>query len=117
MKYLPAILTDLAMAALLAVGNGLNIEGFAATAHGVLWVYAVALILAYLLPDVTRKAAEEYTHRPLPWVVYDLISDFAFVAVAAWLNWYVLAVFLLLASALKQEFCRRQEERLKEQAA
>lgn len=37
MKYLPAILTDLVVAALLAVGTGLNIEGFAATAHGVLW--------------------------------------------------------------------------------
>lgn len=117
MKYLPAVLTDLILAAAIAVGIGLNIEGVTATAHGVLWVFAVAIVLAYLSPDVTRKAAEEYTHRPLPWVVYDLISDLAFVALAACLNWYVLAVFLLAGLALKQDFCSKQEKRLKEQAA
>ncbi|EHC5870280.1 hypothetical protein JR782_001002 [Salmonella enterica subsp. enterica serovar Eastbourne] len=116
MKYLPNFLADLIVAALLAVGIGMNIEGSTATAHGFLWVCAIAGILACLLPDVTRKTAEEYTHRPLLWAAYDLISDLAFVAVAAWLNWYVLAVFMLLALALKQEFCRKQEKRLKEQA-
>ncbi|WZX58173.1 hypothetical protein AAFR86_09890 [Salmonella enterica subsp. diarizonae serovar 58:r:z53] len=116
MKYLPSVLTDLILAAALAVGIGLNIEGVTATAHGALWVCAVALVLAYLLPSVLIKVEKEYIHRPLLWAVYDLISDLAFVAVAAWLNWYVLAVFLLLALSLKQEFCREQEKRLKEQA-
>ncbi|ECL8477514.1 hypothetical protein FTZ03_10820 [Salmonella enterica] len=117
MKYLPDILADLIVVTLLAVGIGMNIEGATATAHGLLWVLAVAEILAYLHPDVTRKTAEEYTHRPLLWAAYNLISDLAFVAIAAWLNWYVLAVFMLLALAMKQAFCREQEKRLKEQAA
>ncbi|EJJ4279635.1 hypothetical protein NI424_003208 [Salmonella enterica] len=116
MKYLPAVLTDLVLAAALAVGIGLNIEGVTATVHGVLWVFAIALLLAYLLPDVTRKAAKEYTHCPLPWVVYDLISDIAFVAVTACLNWYVLAVLLLVTLTLKLDFRSKQEKRLKEQA-
>ncbi|EAY4719172.1 hypothetical protein CB017_001915 [Salmonella enterica] len=116
MKYVPAVLTDLILAAALAVGIGLNIEGITATAHGVLWVFAVAIVLAYLSPSVLIKAEKEYIHRPLLWAVYDLISDIAFVAVAACLNWYVLAVFLLAGLALKQDFCSKQEKRLKEQA-
>ncbi|ECQ6492650.1 hypothetical protein AB9V76_000008 [Salmonella enterica] len=117
MKYLPDILTDLIVATLLAVGIGMNIEGATATAHGLLWVFAIAGILAYLHPDAAGKTAEEYTHRPLLWAAYNLISDLAFVAIAVWLNWYVLAVFMLLASALKQAFCREQEKRLRERAA
>ncbi|ELG7313772.1 hypothetical protein Q6I31_000793 [Salmonella enterica] len=117
MKYLPAVLTDLILAAALAAGIGLNIEGVTATAHGILWVFAVAIVLAYLLPSVRIKAEKEYIHRPLLWAVYDPISDLAVVAVAACLNWYVLAVFLLVGLSLKQDFCIRQEKRLKEQAA
>ncbi|EMZ1067261.1 hypothetical protein ABC498_001124 [Salmonella enterica] len=64
MKYLPDILTDLIVATLLAVGIGMNIEGATATAHGLLWVFAIAGILAYLHPDAAGKTAEEYTHRP-----------------------------------------------------
>ncbi|EKK6301921.1 hypothetical protein POI43_004916, partial [Salmonella enterica] len=57
MKYLPDILTDLIVATLLAVGIGMNIEGATATAHGLLWVFAIAGILAYLHPDVAGKTA------------------------------------------------------------
>ncbi|EAA6551607.1 hypothetical protein DLB95_18430 [Salmonella enterica subsp. diarizonae] len=117
MKYLPGVFLDLIVAALFAAGIGLNIDGATATAHGFLWLYAVAVILAFLLPDVVKGAEEKYMHRPLLWVIYDLMTDLAIIAVTVWLDWYVLAVFLLFGMGLKQEFFRKQEKRLKEQAA
>lgn len=117
MKYLPSVFLDLIVAALFAAGIGLNIDGATATAHGFLWLSAVVVTLAFLLPDVVKEAGKEYVHRPLLWVVYDLITDLAIIAVTVWLDWYVLAVFLLFGMGLKQEFFRKQEKRLKEQTA
>ncbi|EGX5147780.1 hypothetical protein DQ657_27240 [Salmonella enterica] len=116
MKYLPDVFFDLIVAALFAAGIGLSISGATATVHGLLWLYAIAMLLALLLPNVTKETEEEYVHRPLWWVVYDLITDLAIIAVTVCLNWYVLAVFLLFAMGLQQAFFREQEKRLKEQA-
>ncbi|AXC66318.1 hypothetical protein DOE63_12600 [Salmonella enterica subsp. diarizonae serovar 59:z10:-] len=117
MKYLPGVFFDLIVAALFAAGIGLNIDGATATAHGLLWLYAIVVLLALLLPDVTKKAEEEYVHRPLLWAIYRLIMDLAIIAVTVCLNWHVLAVFLLLDIGLQQAFFHKQEKRLKEQAA
>ncbi|EGV2901467.1 hypothetical protein LDT72_005151 [Salmonella enterica] len=116
MKYLPGIFFNFIVAALFTAGIGLNIGGATATVHGFLWVCAIAGLLAFLIPDVVEKTEEEYVHRTLLWTVYSLITDLATVAVTAWLNWYALAVFILLLMGVRQEFYRKQEKRLKEQA-
>ncbi|EIF9750720.1 hypothetical protein LF160_002690 [Salmonella enterica] len=117
MKYLTDILITLIVAALLAVGTGLNMEGFTATAHGMLWVCAVIFILGSVLPDMSGKLKKEYAHYPLLWMAYVWTSDLAFVAAAAWLNWYVLAVCLLFTLIIKQSFRHCQETQREEQDA
>ncbi|OIN27278.1 hypothetical protein AO411_2029955 [Salmonella enterica subsp. enterica serovar Sarajane] len=117
MKYLTDILITLIVVALLAVGTGLNIEGFTATAHGMLWVCTVLFILGSVLPDMSGQIKEGYANRPLLWMVYTWISDLAFVAAAAWLNWYVLAVCLLFTLIIKQSFRHCQETQREEQDA
>ncbi|MGF2653516.1 hypothetical protein ACQUWL_13345 [Serratia marcescens] len=97
MKYLTDILITLIVAALLAVGTGLNMEGFTATAHGMLWFYAVTLILASLLSDMNSKSKKEYTHYPLLWMAYVWTSDLAFIAAAAWLVLRVNGALVLFA--------------------
>ncbi|WP_430488219.1 hypothetical protein ACQR7C_15710 [Salmonella enterica] len=117
MKYLPDVLVALIVAALLAIGTGLNMEGFTATAHGMLWFYAVTLILASLLSDMNSKPKKEYTHYPLLWMAYVWTSDLAFIAAAAWLNWYVLAVCLFVGLIIKQALLRDQKNRREEKDA
>ncbi|EAP2381563.1 hypothetical protein D7U25_23690 [Salmonella enterica] len=115
MKYLTDILITLIVAALLAVGTGLNIEGFTATAHGMLWVCAVLFILGSVIPDMSGKLKKEYARHPLLWMIFIWISDLAFIAVAAWLNWYVLAVCLFAELIIKQGFRHHQETQCGEQ--
>ncbi|EOI6842280.1 hypothetical protein ACMVI2_002331 [Salmonella enterica] len=117
MKYMPNILWDIALAALLAAGIGLNLSGATTAAHAIFWLMAVIGLLAFMLPDTQKRLTESYTHCPLLWRVYDLMSDIAFVAAAVWLGWGVLAAFLLMRISSKQAFYYKQEKRLKEQAA
>ncbi|EFR7922755.1 hypothetical protein H1Z67_000090 [Salmonella enterica] len=115
MKYLTDILITLIVAALLAVGTGLNMEGFTATAHGMLWVCAVLFILGSVIPDMSGKLKKEYARHPLLWMIFIWISDLAFIAAAAWLNWYVLAVCLFVGLIIKQALLQDQKKRREEQ--
>lgn len=117
MKYLPIILWDIALTALFAAGIGLNLSGAITALHVLFWLMAVIGLLAFSLPDTKKKIAKDYTHCPLLWRTWDLISDIAFVAAVAWLGWGVLAALLLIRIASKQTFYSEQEKRLKEQAA
>ncbi|EOH8597984.1 hypothetical protein ACMDMY_005374 [Salmonella enterica] len=117
MKYLPNILWDMALAALLAAGIGLNLSGATTAVHVLFWMMAIIGLLAFMLPDTRKRLAKSYTHCPLLWRIYDLISDIAFVAATIWLGWGVLAAFLLIRISSKQAFYYKREKRLKELAA
>ncbi|EAY4773655.1 hypothetical protein P4Q63_005409 [Salmonella enterica] len=112
MKYLPNILWDIALAALLAAGIGLNINGATTTVHVLFWLASIVGLLAFMLPETKKRLTESYTHCPLLWRIYDLISDIAFVMAAVWQGWGVLAAFLLLRISSKQAFYYKQEKHL-----
>lgn len=116
MKYLPNVLWDIALAALFAAGINLNLSGAITTLHVLFWLMAVIGVLAFMLPNTKKRIAKDYTHCPLLWRTYDLISDVAFVAAAILLGWGVLAALLLIRISSKQAFYHEQEKRLKEQA-
>lgn len=117
MKYLPNVLWDIALAALFAAGTNLNLSGAITALHVLFWLMVVIGLLGLMLPDTKKRIAKDYTHCPLLWRTWDLISDIAFVVAAAWLGWGVLAAFLLIRTGSKQAFYSKQEKRLKEQAA
>ncbi|EBU3914722.1 hypothetical protein CWK15_25710 [Salmonella enterica] len=117
MKYLPIILWDMALTALFAAGICLNLSGAITALHVLFWLMAVIGLLAFSLPDIKKKIAKDYTHCPLLWRIWDLISDIAIVAAAAWSGWGVLVALLLIRISSKQTFYSEQEKRLKEQAA
>ncbi|EBZ9516544.1 hypothetical protein EH138_20445 [Salmonella enterica subsp. enterica serovar Eastbourne] len=117
MKYLPNILWDIALAVLFAAGISLHLTGAITALHIIFWLVAVIGLLAHSLPDVKKKVAKDYTHCPLLWRAYDLISDIAFVAASVWLDWGILAAFMLMRISAKQVFYHEQEKRLKEHAA
>ncbi|ECD7575507.1 hypothetical protein FA839_22735 [Salmonella enterica subsp. enterica serovar Nchanga] len=116
MKYLWNIFFDGVLAFMLIAGIGLNIDGATATAHGFIWLCAILSVFSLTHQAGRKIIAKAYIHCSLLWRFYDLISDIAFFAIAVWLNWYVLAVLLLLRVALKQEFYCKRESALREEA-
>ncbi|HAF2130348.1 TPA: hypothetical protein G9F27_004636 [Salmonella enterica] len=117
MKYFWNIFFDAVFVALIIAATVFGISGASTAVHVLLWLTAVFGLLVFVLPDAVKRLEEDYTHCPLLWRFYDLLTDLVIIALVVWMDWGVLAVFLLIRAMAKQEFYRKQEKRLKEQAA
>ncbi|EEG3093059.1 TPA: hypothetical protein ACIWOM_000890 [Salmonella enterica subsp. enterica serovar Enteritidis] len=117
MKYFWNIFFDAVFVALIIAATVFGISGASTAVHVLLWMAAVFGLLVFMLPDAVKRQEEGYTHCPLLWRFYDLLTDLVIIVLVVWMNWGVLAVFLLIRAMAKQEFYRKQEKRLKEQVA
>ncbi|MGL9721833.1 hypothetical protein [Symbiopectobacterium sp.] len=55
---------------------------------------------------------KKYTHQPLMWRIYDVVTDIAYVSFAVYSGWFVLATVFSLQGLCKAQFNSEQEKRI-----
>ncbi len=116
MKVLFGLFLDASVASALILWARTGDERLLNIGYFVFWFIGVCVLIAYLSKSVTEKMEKDYTHQPVIWRVYDIMTDFAIVIFSAWSGWFVLAAVYGTGAALKAAFISNQEKQLSEQA-
>ncbi|WP_323083927.1 hypothetical protein [Providencia alcalifaciens] len=94
-----AILIDVVVAASFYFGLILNNEGLTNIGYFTGWIFAILGLLLIFIGKA--EFSKNYKHQSVAWRTYDILTDVAYVAFAAYSGWFVLATFFAIASIIK----------------
>lgn len=117
MKFVVGITLDFVIGSSLALGLIYRIPGLVNIGHFAGWFIGSLSLLGFVSKYALEKMTQEYTHRSLAWRIYDAVTDLAYVMLAVYLSWFVLAVVYSLMALCKAQFQAEQEKRLADEKA
>lgn len=112
MKFVAGIALDFIIWSSIASGLIYHIPGLLNIGHFAGWFIGGFGLLGFISKSAVEKMSQDYTHRCLAWRIYDALTDLAYVMLAVYLSWFVLAVVYSLMAACKAQFQADQEKRL-----